>query len=41
MPVLKIPLGALRATLCLFKLSSNIKEGLGNKMRVENNWIRY
>jgi hypothetical protein len=24
--------------LCLFKFSSNIREGLGNKMRVENNY---
>jgi hypothetical protein len=37
----KISLGGLRATLCLFKFSLNIREGLGNKMRVENNWVRY
>jgi hypothetical protein len=30
--------GGLRAILCLFKSSSNIREGLGNKMRVENNY---
>jgi hypothetical protein len=34
----KISLGDLRAILCLFKFSLNIKEGLGNKMRVENNY---
>jgi hypothetical protein len=28
----------LRTILCLFKFSSNIREGLGNKMRVENNY---
>jgi hypothetical protein len=33
----KISLGCLRAILCLFKLSLNIREGLGNTMRVENN----
>jgi hypothetical protein len=33
----KISLGGLRATLCLFKFSLNISEGLGNKMRGENN----
>jgi hypothetical protein len=33
--------GGLRTTLCLFKFSSNIREGFGNKMRVENNWVRY
>jgi hypothetical protein len=37
----KISLGGLRATPCLFKFSLNIREGLGNKMRVENNWVRY
>jgi hypothetical protein len=26
---------------CLFKFSSHIREGLGNKIRVENNWVRY
>jgi hypothetical protein len=31
-------MGDLRAILCLFKFSLNIKEGLGNKMRVENNY---
>jgi hypothetical protein len=36
----KISLGerALRATLCLFKFCLNIREGLRNKMRVENNY---
>jgi hypothetical protein len=34
----KISLGGLRAFLCLFKLSLNVREGLGNKMRVENNY---
>jgi hypothetical protein len=34
----KFSLGGLRATLCLFKFSLNIREGLGNKMRVENNY---
>jgi hypothetical protein len=34
----KISLGGLRATLCLFKFSLNIREGLGNKMRAENNY---
>jgi hypothetical protein len=34
----KLSFGGLRATLCLFKFSSNIREGLGNKMRVENNY---
>jgi hypothetical protein len=34
----KISLGGLRAILCLFKFFSNIREGLGNKMRVENNY---
>jgi hypothetical protein len=28
----------LRATLCMFKFSLNIREGLQNKMRVENNY---
>jgi hypothetical protein len=41
MPFSKISLGGLRATLCLFKFSLNIREGLGNKMSVENNWVRY
>jgi hypothetical protein len=31
-------MGVLRAILCLFKFSSYISEGLGNKMRVENNY---
>jgi hypothetical protein len=35
------PWGGLRTTLCLFKFSLNIREWMGNKMRVENNWIRY
>jgi hypothetical protein len=35
----KISLGSLRATLHLFKFSLNIREGLGNKMRVENNYF--
>jgi hypothetical protein len=34
----KISLGGLRAIPCLFKFSSNIREGLGNKMGVENNY---
>jgi hypothetical protein len=34
----KIFLGGLRATLCLFKFSSTIREGFGNKMRVEDNY---
>jgi hypothetical protein len=34
----KISLGDLRATLPLFKFSLNIREGLGNKMRIENNY---
>jgi hypothetical protein len=33
----KISLKGFRAIPCLFKFSSNIREGLGNKMRVENN----
>jgi hypothetical protein len=33
-----ISLGVLRAILCLFKFCSNIREGLGNKMRAENNY---
>jgi hypothetical protein len=37
----KISLGGLRAIPCLFKFSLNIRERLGNKMRVENNWVRY
>jgi hypothetical protein len=28
--------GELRIILCLFKFSLNIREGLGNKMRIEN-----
>jgi hypothetical protein len=34
----KISLGGLRAILCLFKFSLNIREGLRNKIRVENNY---
>jgi hypothetical protein len=34
----KISLGGLRTILHLFKFSLNIREGLGNKMRVENNY---
>jgi hypothetical protein len=34
----KISLEGLRATFYLFKFSLNIREGLGNKMRVENNY---
>jgi hypothetical protein len=34
----KISLEGLRAILCLFKFSSNIREALGNKMRVGNNY---
>jgi hypothetical protein len=30
--------GGLMAVLCLFKFSLNIREGLGNKMRVKNNY---
>jgi hypothetical protein len=33
-----LPGGGLRATLCLFYFSLNIREGLGNKMRFENNY---
>jgi hypothetical protein len=32
------PWGGLMAVLCLFKFSLNIREGLGNKMRVKNNY---
>jgi hypothetical protein len=38
MPFSKISLRGLRAILCLFKFFSNIREGLGNEMRVENNY---
>jgi hypothetical protein len=34
----KISLGELRVSLSLFKFSLNIREGLGNKMRVQNNY---
>jgi hypothetical protein len=34
----KLSLGGFRATLCLFNFSLNIREGLGNKIRVENNY---
>jgi hypothetical protein len=34
----KISLVGLRAILYLFKFSLNIREGLGNKIRIENNY---
>jgi hypothetical protein len=34
----KISLRGLRATLCLFKLFSNIRGRLGNKVGIENNY---
>jgi hypothetical protein len=34
----KISLGGLKAILCLFRFSLNIREQLGNKVRVENNY---
>jgi uncharacterized membrane protein len=34
----KISLGGVRAIICLFKFSLTIREGLGNTMRVENNY---
>jgi hypothetical protein len=34
----KISLRGLRTNFCLFKFSSNIREGLGNKVRIENNY---
>jgi hypothetical protein len=33
----QISLGSLKA----FNFFLNIREGLGNKMRAENNWVRY
>jgi hypothetical protein len=30
--------GGVEGILCLFKFSLNIREGLGNKMRAENNY---
>jgi hypothetical protein len=38
MPFSQDLLGVLRAIFCMFKFSSNIREGFGNIMRVENNY---
>jgi hypothetical protein len=38
MPFSQDLLGGFRAILCLFKFSLNIREVLGNKMRVKNKY---